>query len=124
MVIPELLGLQNQIRVLHWQTSSYAEHKALGKCYEALDPLVDQFIETYFGIHGRHTAVTTDESTRAPLEIQDYGDISPVEVIDDGIAYLTDEIKKYLDEADSDLLNIRDEMLGTLKRTRYLLSLK
>ena len=28
MIIPKLLGLQNQIRVLHWQTESYAEHKA------------------------------------------------------------------------------------------------
>jgi hypothetical protein len=124
MVIPELLGLQNQIRVLHWQTSSYAEHKALGKCYEALDPLVDQFVETYFGIHGRHTAVAAEESTRAPLEIQDYGDISPAEVIDDGIAYLTKEIEQYLEDTDTDLTNIRDEMLGVLKRTRYLLSLK
>ena len=45
-------------------------------------------------------------------------------MIDDGIAYLTKEIEQYLEDTDTDLLNIRDEMLSVLKQTRYLLSLK
>ena len=32
-MITELISLQNQVRILHWQTKSFAEHKALGKCY-------------------------------------------------------------------------------------------
>jgi len=124
MIIPKFLGLQNQIRVLHWQTKSYAEHKALGKCYEALDPLVDQFVEVYFGTHGRHSAVATDGKTRAPEEVVDYGDITPQDLIDDGIAFLKTEVPKYLEDDDTDLSNIRDEMLAVLNRTKYLLSLK
>ena len=124
MLIEKFLGLQNQLRVLHWQTQSFAEHKALGKAYEALDPLVDQFIEVYFGSHGRHSAVSESGKTRAPQEIQDYGDITPDELIDDGIAFLKNEIDDYLDKSDTDLFNIRDEMLAVLNQTNYLLTLK
>jgi len=124
MIIPKFLGLQNQIRVLHWQTKSYAEHKALGKCYEALDPLIDQFVEVYFGAHDRHTAVASSGESRAPLELADYGDITPQELIEDGIAFVKTEVEKYLEDDDTDLLNIRDEMLGVLNQTKYLLTLK
>ena len=110
--------------MLHWQTKSYTEHKALGKCYEALDPLIDQFVEVYFGAHDRHTAVASSGESRAPLELADYGDITPQELIEDGIAFVKTEVEKYVDEDDTDLLNIRDEMLGVLNQTKYLLSLK
>ena len=124
MIIPKLLGLQNQIRVLHWQTESYAEHKALGKAYESLDGLVDTFVETYFGAHGRHSAVPGEGTTRAPIEIVDYGDAKPLPVIEDGIVFLKTEVPEYVDEFDTDLLNIRDEMLAVLNHTKYLLTLK
>ena len=124
MIIPKFLGLQNQIRVLHWQTKSYAEHKALGKCYEAHAPLVVEFYYVYFVTHGRHSAVATDGKTRAPEEVVDYGDITPQELIDDGIAFLKTEVSKYLEDSDTDLSNIRDEMLAVLNRTKYLLTLK
>lgn len=124
MIIPKLLGLQNQIRVLHWQTESYAEHKALGKAYESLDGLVDSFVETYFGIHGRHSAVPAEGATRAPIEVVDYGDAKPLPVIEDGIVFLKSEVPDYVDDTDTDLLNIRDEMLAVLNHTKYLLSLK
>jgi hypothetical protein len=32
--IEKFLTLQNQLRIHHWQTPSFAEHKALGKAYE------------------------------------------------------------------------------------------
>jgi len=51
-IITKLLTVQNQLRVYHWQTKSYAEHKALGKLYESLDGLTDQFIETLAGTKG------------------------------------------------------------------------
>jgi len=124
MIIPKFLGLQNQIRVLHWQTVSFAEHKALGKAYEALDPLIDQFVEVYFGSHGRHSAVMEEGETRAPQEIVDYGKMTPAQLVDDGIAFLKQELDEYLDEDDTELYNIRDEMLAVLNRTKYLLTLK
>lgn len=63
-------------------------------------------------------------TTRAPIEIVDYGDAKPLPVIEDGIVFLKTEVPEYLDDADTDLLNIRDEMLGVLNHTKYLLTLK
>ncbi len=44
-IIVPLVQFQQQLRVFHWQTESYAQHKALGKAYEALDGLIDSFVE-------------------------------------------------------------------------------
>jgi len=46
MYITGLLTLQNQLRIFHWQTTVYSEHTAFGTAYEALDDLIDSFIET------------------------------------------------------------------------------
>ena len=46
-IIVPLVQFQQQLRVFHWQTESYAQHKALGKAYEALDGLIDSFVDLY-----------------------------------------------------------------------------
>ena len=56
-IVTDLLQMQNQLRIFHWQTKSYAAHKALGKAYENLDELIDTFIETALG---RTQAVFSD----------------------------------------------------------------
>lgn len=118
-MITELVALQNQIRILHWQTKSFAEHKALGKCYEGLDDLIDTFVETRFGKYGVRKA---KESFN--FSLKNYEDASPESVIDGGIQFLTDGLPNYFEEKDTDLSNIRDEMLGLLNQTKYLLTLK
>ena len=45
-----VLGLAH-IR-MHWSTSSYAAHKALGEYYEAIPDLVDTVVEAYQGCYG------------------------------------------------------------------------
>ena len=48
-VIAKLVQIQMQFRFMHWQTFSYAKHKAYGKIYEALVNLVDEFVEVCMG---------------------------------------------------------------------------
>ena len=40
------------------------------------------------------------------------------------IDYLKEELPGDLEDSDTDLLNIRDEMMGVLNQTKYLLLLK
>jgi hypothetical protein len=47
-----LLSSQTQTHIFHLQTESYAEHKALQKYYEGIDPLLDALVEDYQGEHG------------------------------------------------------------------------
>jgi hypothetical protein len=119
-LITTLLTLQAQIRVLHWQTKSYAEHKALGRLYEALDGQIDEFVETFSGRYGVPAAKDSYK-----LTLVNYKDNAGVfEIIDKAISYMTKDVSGMLKPEDTDLLNIRDEMLGALNKTKYLLRLK
>ena len=51
-LVIKFVGMQQQFRMLHWQTKSYAKHNAYGGIYESLDGLIDEFIETYMGKYG------------------------------------------------------------------------
>lgn len=115
-ILNELLFLQNQVRIYHWQTTSYARHKAFEFLYESLNELIDKFIETYQGIYGRIKLVKGKSSIR--LENSDGKEIETITNCRDMFDKLvTKQIKK------TDLLNIRDEILGTINKTLYLLSL-
>ena len=43
------LGLLGQIKLFHWSTMSYAQHKALDDLHSALSGHVDKFVEVYIG---------------------------------------------------------------------------
>jgi DNA-binding ferritin-like protein len=116
-ILTPLLTLQNQLRIFHWQTKSYAEHKALGKAYEGLDSLIDDFVEVYFGKYGN---INAKDSFKINLE--NYSAKDCREVVQDGINYL-ENLTNEMKENDTELLNIRDEMLAVLERTKYLLRL-
>jgi len=116
-LISPLLRIQNQLRIFHWQTESYAQYKAFGKTYEALDELIDTFVETYIGKYGKVKAKLTYN-----LELDNLSE-EYLTYIDDYISYLLSLNNELDSTKDSDLLNIRDEMLTSLNRLKYLLSL-
>lgn len=116
-LIAPFLRIQNQLRIFHWQTASYSQHKAFGKAYDSLGDLVDQFVEVYMGKYGRSRAKIAYNITLDNLG-DDY-----LAIIDSYVGELV-ELNNHLNsETDSDLLNIRDEMLAELNRLKYLLSL-
>lgn len=119
-IVTKLLTFQNQIKILHWQTTSYAEHKTLDGIYDDLSGHIDEFIETFMGKYGRVIA-----QTNFNLSLQNYSSLAPMDLMNQIVAYLTNELPTMLDaKKDSDLLNIRDEMLGSANKTKYLLTLK
>lgn len=118
-IISPLIQFQQQLRIFHWQTDSYAEHKAFGKTYESLDGLIDEFVETFMGVYGRSKPTTTFQITLKPLTDRSVVDY----VISDFISYLDDLSNQNL-KNHTDLLNLRDSLRGEVNKLRYLLSLK
>ena len=102
--------------MLHWQTKSYARHQAFGKFYDELNDSVDEFIEVHMGKYGR---VVTDGS----IPLKNLKDLNVEEVLNNFEMFLVSLSNHYDKERDSDLLNIRDGILGNLNQTRYLLTL-
>jgi len=112
--LSKLVELQTQLRIWHWQTTSHAEHEAFGKTYESLSDLIDDFIEAFQGIYGRvsfggHTMTLLD---KFDVSVQDY-----LRVNIDFLKGMSDDV------TDTDLLNIRDEMLQSINKLLYLLTL-
>lgn len=107
----------NQLKIDHWQTKSYAEHKALNKAYENLDGLFDKFVEVYYG----RTSIP-DKTTNYSIKIESYkGDLIS------SYTALKNEIVTYLSsicEEFDDLKNIKDEIEGEFNHLLYRLQQK
>jgi hypothetical protein len=117
-IITNLLTIQNQMRVFHWQTQkkagSFAQHEAFGTAYEELDPLIDDFIEVFQGKKG--ALMGKQGFTIKLVNLSDDAE----SFIDDAIEYFRVYLPKSLDSnVDTDLLNIRDEMMAILNQTKY-----
>jgi hypothetical protein len=113
-----LLGMQQQLRVFHWQTKSYSRHKAFGEAYEDLSDLIDSFVEVHMGKYGRF--VLTDKT----IEVSNLVEVSVKDFIVDSCNYLIGLTGQLSPEKDTDLLNIRDEMLQVFNKLKYLLTLE
>ncbi len=123
MKLINLLAILNQLKVFHWQTKSFAEHEAFGKTYDALNDLIDEFIEVYQGKYGRIFPVGDEFQIPLINYTPDKIDSAMKNIVD----YLTSELLNsadYSPDRNSDLLNLRDEMLANINKLRYLLTLK
>lgn len=103
-----LFQSRDMMHLQHLQTTSFAEHKALGHYYDGILDLADSFTEKYFGRNKR----------------------IPIVIPESKVANATDHLKsmqKLIDSErnnyPSELQNIMDEMLALVNKTLYLLTL-
>lgn len=113
------LGLQSQLKINHWQTKGYARHQAFGGFYDAMDELIDKYVEEAMGKYGRFE-LDDETKTIELLNLKDLDIKSFIKTLRDVFTQMTN----HLDETDTNLLNIRDEMLGELNKLSYLLTLE
>jgi hypothetical protein len=118
-IILKLVEIQTQFRFLHWQTTSYAKHIAYGDVYSSLNDNIDTFVEACMGKHGR-----PKYEGGASIGFEDIDEISLQEFIDGVCDFLVGLTDEYDTSKDSDLLNVRDEMLSDINKLKYLLTLK
>ncbi len=112
--------MRDQIKIYHWQTRQYGRHKATDDVIKALDEHVDSYVEVYMGKYGR-PKITTTTST---LKIKNLNEKTIITFVNTCINVLKTVLVKRLKPADTDLFNIRDEMLGELNQLLYLFTLK
>ena len=112
--------MREQIKLYHWQTKSYARHKATDSVIDALDTNIDKYVEVYMGKYGR-PKLTSRTNT---IKIGNLRETSIVKFIKSCIHVLQYDLAKGLKPADTVLMNIRDEMLGELDQLLYLFTLK
>jgi hypothetical protein len=118
LIVNTLVGIEQQLRILHWQTDSYAQHKAFGETYAALGDLIDAFMEGVMGKYGRF------ELQSNSVQIINMNELDLADFIDGSADFLSSLSAQLNPETDTDLLNIRDEMLSNISKLKYLLTLK
>ena len=114
-----LLQTQEQSRILHWQTTIYARHMAFGNFYDAVTPLIDNLVECYQGKYGR--IYLEDDNT---LTLKDISDDNLNDLLNNLASSLSNDFNNEIEDEDTDLLNIRDEILAEINKLKYLLTLK
>lgn len=118
-IILKLVQIQNQFRFMHWQTTGDAKHRAYGDIYDKLGELMDDFAEAMMGKYGR-----IEFESEFSIMFQDLKSLNLQQFID-GITDFLVSITEMLDSKyDTDLLNLRDEMLASINKLKYLLTLK
>ncbi len=111
--------MREQIKLYHWQTHSYSRHKATDELLDALDKIIDEYVEVYMGKYGRPKMTASTSSTH----IRNMTEKMAVRFIQKCITYLQGPLVAKLKPTDTDLVNLRDEMLSALNKIAYLFTL-
>jgi len=121
-LVPTFLSMLNIVKVYHWNTQNYATHKATDELYGELNQKIDDFIEVLLGKTARPLVL----GTMAPLPITTFKNNATFKkYIEQHKAYLISFTSSpmFRGPEHTDLLNIRDEILGILNQFLYLLTL-
>ena len=105
--------LQLNIKMYHWSTESYSNHKTSDKLLEKIGDLSDSFVEKYMGAFSR--PVLRLGST---VPIQNMTKTKYVKLLKQAQEYLRGDLGNIISN-NSELLNIRDEILGELDQALY-----
>ena len=115
------LQLRDQIKLYHWQTRVYARHIATDKILESLEKSIDSYVEVYFGKYGRVKLT----GKNAQVILHNLTDAGIIRMITSAVKYLQGPLTKSLKTVqDTDLINIKDEIIADLNQLLYLFTLK
>ena len=122
-VVVKFLEMLNLIKLYHWKTHSYATHKATDDLNTKLSANVDSFVEVLLGKRGDRVNLIHKKH----ISLMDFDSV-------EGFKREMERFKGYLVGLDncaalksmsnSDLYNIRDEMLSNINQFLYLLTFK
>lgn len=121
--IPFFLESYNTIKMMHWFTTSYAEHVALDKLADTFQSLTDKFVEVYIGKHGRSASTPPRKDVTSSMAIATSANKLST-FLDQCVRYCTSDLNRFITAKDLDLANIRDELVASLNQTKYLIALR
>uniref|UniRef100_A0A6C0HD52 Ferritin/DPS protein domain-containing protein n=1 Tax=viral metagenome TaxID=1070528 RepID=A0A6C0HD52_9ZZZZ len=120
-IVVKFLSILNIVKIYHWKTHSYATHKATDELYSKLNDDIDHFVEVLLGKIGNRVDLTKCKS----IPVRDFTSLEQMKrEIVNFKSYLVglDSNKVMHIMSNSDLYNIRDEILGDLNQFMYLLT--
>jgi len=122
-IVVKFLETLNTIKLFHWKTHSYATHKATDELYSKINENVDTFVEVLLGKCGNRIHLGHVKH----ISLKDFSH-------EEEFKREMENFKSYLIGlnsnkglqlmSNSDLYNIRDELLANVNQFLYLLTFK
>jgi len=120
LIVSTFLEMLNTVKLYHFNTKSFAEHKATDELYEKMNKTIDRFVEVLLGkdssrikmVNNRIKLIDIHTTQSLRNRIFEYR------------TFLNDMNLYFRSTIDSDLLSIRDEILSDLNQFLYLLTFK
>lgn len=112
------LSLRDQIHVFHWQTEVGDMHSALGDFYGDFLDQLDGLIEVVMGKYGRFSV----KSVGTPTPLLDLKDVNVEEFVQKFVT-LFENYKSSTFKNDPEILNILDEIIASIHKLKYLLTM-
>ena len=116
-ILKHLIMHTNQVRMYHWKTKLFPRHKATDKYLEIIDPIIDNIIESLQG--GRDLRIS-DSFTAKYTSVTDS---NATVYLKEHKRWLVSKFPKLLTKTESDIFNLRDELLAAINRLLYLFTL-
>jgi hypothetical protein len=107
----------NLVKLYHWKTKSYAQHKATDELYDRLNEHIDKFVEVFLGKSESRIHLVNQRIQLIDANLKTFK-----EKIYEFRSFLVDLDRYFSSKQDTDLLNIRDEILADINQFLYLLS--
>ena len=121
-IVLNFIQMLNIIKIYHWKTLSYPQHKATDELYESFNSRMDEFVETMLGKTGKRFNLSSVKH----IPFYDYMNVTKFkQCIETFKIYLVNmsNASYFKNPGNSDFLSIRDEILGDLNKFTYLLTL-
>ena len=118
-IIKMFFNMSHTIKLYHCQTRVFARHTASGNLFDELTDLIDKFVEVYIGRYER-----PDFTNDIQITVYNASDDEMTKLLQSYVLFLKKELPKYLKPHDTDLYNIRDDMVGNINKTLYLFTLQ
>ncbi len=111
----KLAYFHEQIHFIHWETRSFAEHKATGALYEFIEGFKDEVVEKLMGYTGKRIKSMKIDQIKAGVDSLD---------IVDEVLKFAGELQTYAEGAKYwDISNMAQSLSGEAAKTKYLLTL-
>lgn len=118
IIVQAFLEMLNTVKLYHWKTRSYAQHKATDELYAKLNENIDTFVEILLGkdetrvrmVEKRIRLIDSDNTRDFKSQMHKYRE------------FLIDISNYFNVKKDTDLLNVRDEILGNINQFLYLMT--
>jgi hypothetical protein len=119
VIVHMFFEMLNTVKLYHWKTRSYAQHKATDELYQRLNENIDKFVEVLLGKDQSRINMIEKK-----IDVNDYSNVDNfTEKIHKYRDFLIHDMNRLFSEkTDSDILSIRDDIVVDVNQFLYLMS--